>query len=732
MILENHWRLFHDDLCETLSGFPFEPSHAKVALKTALSCVIAVMLTYFLRIPHAYWAGISVLIMMQPHVAAELMKGWQRAGGACIGSFLGIFYAGLVAQSPLLFTLMSFSIVTLGFYLGNTRKYGYFWFYMSFHLHVICILSIMGPTGEAKIDPGSIYPEHIAFYRASAVSIGVVVSVIVNLLFKPDFAFGIARKTVLDVKKCLKEFLEITTRNYLQAKFDDDDFEKKYSELTHLLNSYAELFEHSMLEKKFFFEEELPMSKIRAEDIRKCAKDIRSHYKGFAKAGKLEYHRVYRELLETIPGLFYKAMLRRRGSEQKLKDALDKLMIPQARDSSGKFLYNMEDIVLFRGFTGCLQKLYRAVFREENSLEQEDIPRNMEPGFRSWFGRININVPIMKTALRGGFAIVLVFWLWLWLEIPGGGAAMAISVIAVFQVNLLNSEHKGLLRFAGCFFGAAAGLFVLALGIESTLIISIVLFFVIYFFAYIWSGKPGSAYMGLQGALAFLVCVMCSDAPADSTSSGIERLSGIFVGISCLWLVNNVFFPMDMRAQFKEVLETVKRDLLRKLERAENMLLSGRNDFLPKPIDMESHLQLISQLEDFKEISVSDAFVSRKMLFLFDDLSMSLAKASELLREKDKFHIDLYGHYGDIFERLRNALTKIPENAQSEESSSNAFDEELWGKEAEAFFELARVQYKEGSQKVYICEVFLNKMDLAKQILNLKTLDDAEIWQYAS
>ena len=285
MSFEAHWRLFHDDFCDTVSGFPLEPSLAKPALKTALSCVIAVMLTDFLRIPHAYWAGISVLIMMQPNVSAELMKGWQRAGGACIGSFFGIFYAGLVVQSPLLFSILTILLVTTGIYLGNTQKFGYFWSYMTFHLHIICILSIMGPSGTADIATGSLIPEHIAFYRGAAVSIGVIVAIVVNLLIKPDFAFAIARDKAGKLKTGLKEFLDAVVTGYLNGKNNDEDFEKKYSELVRGIDSYIALFNQSKVERKFFFDEELSLDPQRAVDLRRCVKDIRSLYRNFEQTG---------------------------------------------------------------------------------------------------------------------------------------------------------------------------------------------------------------------------------------------------------------------------------------------------------------------------------------------------------------------------------------------------------------------------------------------------------------
>jgi uncharacterized membrane protein YgaE (UPF0421/DUF939 family) len=324
--------------------------------------------------------------------------------------------------------------------------------------------------------------------------------------------------------------------------------------------------------------------------------------------------------------------------------------------------------------------------------------------------------------LRSGFAIIFVFWLWLWLEIPGGGGSMAISIIAVLQANIISSQHKALLRFAGCFAGAAAGLFVLALSIDSTLIIFIILFLFIFFFAYIWAGKPGAAYTGAQAALAFLVCVMSSDAPASSVSSGIERLTGIFCGISCLWIINNVFFPIDMPAYFRSAFDDVKYEILRRIKRAEDILSSGNSNIIPNPIDTENIAQLISQLKAFNEISAKEVADSQKTLALLDEISISSGKASELLLMREKYKIELSGHYREIFEILRSILLRGPDELKEKEDSFKNLEEELL-KEAETHLAYDGKKYKEERQRVFISEVFLNKTELIREIFNLGRSD---------
>jgi hypothetical protein len=53
---------------------------------------------------------------------------------------------------------------------------------------------------------------------------------------------------------------------------------------------------------------------------------------------------------------------------------------------------------------------------------------------------------------------------------------------------------------------------------------------------------------------------------------------------------------------------------------------------------------------------------------------------------------------------------------------SREFDEKLWEKEAGDFLETAREKCPDWDRKVYICEVFLNKMNLARLMLDLDNI----------
>lgn len=692
MSFKSHWRIIHDDFCATMDDFPFDPQLSKAALKVALSCVIAVMLTYALRIPHAYWAGISVLIMMQPHVAGGLQKGWQRAGGACVGSLLGLIYAGFVAQSPLAFSIFTFLIVAAGTYAGKTLRYGYFCFYGVFHIYIVGVLCIMGgsETGETQAIQGSLYPEHIAFYRAAAVSIGVLVYVVVSLLFKPDFAFDIASKKADDVVLSLKDFLSCFFAQYTGKSIAREDLEKKYSALKKHIAAYRELFRQSRLERRIFFEGDLAVSGEQAAELEKNIDELYRHYSQIRDAGELSYQDNYKDVLTELPVLFGEA-LASPGNTGKLKEALDRINQTHSRDDAGKLLYKTKDIIVFRSFAAILWKLFRTV-----SGEFYRVP---EGGTKRGF---HLNEQVLNESIRGALSILLVFWVWLWFEVPGGGLGMSISVIAIFQVGIMNVQHKGFLRFLGCLAGAATGLFVLLFNIESTVIMSFVLFAVVFFFGYIWAGRPGSAYAGVQAALAFLVCVFNDNGPTTEIDSGIERLTGILLAIVCISLVNNVFMPVDFVGDFRKKLAAFKESLLHNGAILRDALSAGTLVPALSPLDPELLTADVLQLEKDAEISAAESKKFREDIAITAETSCSLAKAAELLREEDTQHFKVKDHYSGIFELLgKEGVEKEIEELKLRVMA-----------DAEEIINSGRLFHESIENKLLFSEIYLNKLEL--------------------
>jgi uncharacterized membrane protein YccC len=355
--LVNHLKIMHADFVDAVVDFSWQSKQTRMALKTAIACVLAVGITNAINIPHAYWAGISTVIMMQPDNAAIIRKAWMRAGGACVGSFLSLFFVALTIQHHLLFALGTFLIITWAFYKGATSKYGYFWSYMLGHIVIVAMISVM--------DPYNSNPVHIAFFRSMAVSIGVAVALVIHIIIWPETE------------------------------------------------------------------------------------------------------------------------------------------------------------------------------SEQNPVHsQEEKPDS--PSFKlSFFSyKLTIDKPLLAYSIKGGLGIVSAFWIWQWLRIPGGGLNMSVAVITVLQQKMINTYQKGLLRILGCIAGAAAGIFILSFNIDSPFIMALIILTVIFPFAYLWGSKPGVAYLGAQGAIAFLLAVVHDTGAANSLAPAIERSVGITLGIASICLIS--------------------------------------------------------------------------------------------------------------------------------------------------------------------------------------------------
>lgn len=57
--------------------------------RTALAAVASFMIARLLRLPEAYWATISTIIVMQSTLGAALTVSWQRFAGTVLGAISG-------------------------------------------------------------------------------------------------------------------------------------------------------------------------------------------------------------------------------------------------------------------------------------------------------------------------------------------------------------------------------------------------------------------------------------------------------------------------------------------------------------------------------------------------------------------------------------------------------------------------------------------------------------------
>ena len=107
--------------------------------RTAIAAVASFLVARLLRMPEAYWATISTLIVMQSTLGAALTISWQRLAGTVLGAAagavlsryfhanlvmfgLGVFALGLFCEAVGLKTSFRFAGVTLAIVMLIARE----------------------------------------------------------------------------------------------------------------------------------------------------------------------------------------------------------------------------------------------------------------------------------------------------------------------------------------------------------------------------------------------------------------------------------------------------------------------------------------------------------------------------------------------------------------------------------------------------------------------------------
>gem|GEM_PF-1501058 len=682
MTLRDHFRLIRTDLSATFHDFAWGTRQTRQALKTALACVLSVLLMYFLDLKEAYWAGISTLIMMQPNVAASLRKGWMRAGGACCGCFMAVIMTGLFLQQHLTYTVALFSFAVLAFYLGVTARNGYFWSYFLLNATLISIIGMTQPDITV----------YITVHRGAAITLGVLVSLVVNVLFFPDYAYDTLKQDFEHHRMKTFQWIGEIVRQYLECRYTPETVESDYGRLVLESGKIEALLQDASMEAKLL-QGDLSVMNALFSRLSRHTEDFFAFYEGLRYHGlNSAYPKNHRaaigRLLENLDRLSGEE-----GWSLKAKDHLAEEMernlsaleskYEEIRSSAEKESYGVMDFMTFLELVYLLRRIINDLTfdtREDSVSEVAAVPVSQSSFddddtdlYRfELLGRSRaVHIPSLKYAIKGALSIVCVFWFWFWAEIPGGALNMSVAVITVLQQDLMTTTHKGLLRFLGCLVGAAAGYGFLAFQVESTWVLSMAIFGVIFVFAYIWGGRPGSAYLGCQAGLCYLVATIHDLGAMTSLAPPTERLAGIFLGVLFAWTINLLVWPEDLLARFSSSLRVAETKLAAIGEEIAARF-HGNMVYKPVALDVTALQSTLQTLLKQVELSADDALPVRtwlKQLRLLAEESEGMgvvdAESIEVIAEIDPdflpkmvetiFLVSLAASEGDfrtVFQRL--------------------------------------------------------------------------------
>ena len=131
--------------------------------RTAVAAVVSVLVARLFRLPEAYWAPITTLVITQSSLGAAFAVSWQRFVGTALGAAVGAIMAGYFGPHVLVFGICVFILGLLRFAARldlSAYRFG----------GVTLAIVLLIPR------PGPAWP--IAFHRFAEVSVGIGVALL--------------------------------------------------------------------------------------------------------------------------------------------------------------------------------------------------------------------------------------------------------------------------------------------------------------------------------------------------------------------------------------------------------------------------------------------------------------------------------------------------------------------------------------------------------------------------
>jgi uncharacterized membrane protein YccC len=144
------------------------PSSLLHAVRTAVAAVVSYLIARMFRLPEAYWASISTLIVMQSTLGAALPISAQRFAGTAIGAAVGAATATYFPGSVGAFGIAVFVIGVVCAAFGIARS--------AYRYASITLAIVMLVTRSAS-------PWLIAVHRFFEVSLGIAVGLLLSALW---------------------------------------------------------------------------------------------------------------------------------------------------------------------------------------------------------------------------------------------------------------------------------------------------------------------------------------------------------------------------------------------------------------------------------------------------------------------------------------------------------------------------------------------------------------------
>lgn len=138
------------------------------SVRTAVTAVTSLLIARLFRLPEAYWAPITTLVITQSSLGAALAVSWERLAGTALGAVAGAIMASLFGPHVLIFGI---GVFILGLLCAVTRADRSAYRFAGITLAIVLLVPRTAPAWQ------------MAFHRFAEVFIGIGVALMLALVW---------------------------------------------------------------------------------------------------------------------------------------------------------------------------------------------------------------------------------------------------------------------------------------------------------------------------------------------------------------------------------------------------------------------------------------------------------------------------------------------------------------------------------------------------------------------
>ncbi|MFZ9963716.1 MAG: FUSC family protein [Terrimicrobiaceae bacterium] len=494
-------------------------------IQMAVSVVVALFFALVLRLEYPGWAVFTVLMLsMARFVGAVQEKAALRLIGTIVGGALGYLATSSLQQAPLLYLPLTFVVVSFSVAMFGQSRAPYAFFLVGMTYVVVASNSLNDPSTASRY----------AVLRVEEVGLGVVVSMVVQVLIFPRFAndgfAGLIRSALAE----LAEAVTLGIRHFSEEKTGLvatlRDFPAKSTQMRVLLRFGA-------MESKAF-RQNIGRHAQKVELISKAAALVRS----FARHEPVpeQIRRRLESDVEELGQLLREGFLALEDEKPLPAEWNTRVTEIWARLDAFVLEFRVDpEIQKLAPFESGVMSAHLLLLRELSDLIKEfdalnnDLSKTYPLSERLALAPAWPSVPWIQRGIRAGTAVVAGLIIENWLNPPGGGMMM-LSIYSFTALNAISPDESGdrpafrqlifftLVMVVGSLAMLASTPLLAIYAVQNTVMVAWA-----FLFGY-WFHRAGGITVPLTYSFMMLACVVSLNAQKPVS---FEAIVGMFFGL---------------------------------------------------------------------------------------------------------------------------------------------------------------------------------------------------------